>query len=256
MDQNLIDYFFRPIETGYTWEKTLIYAIIAIVAIFLIFKLLKKLKIKINGDFFLAISPYILLGSSLRAMKDLGKLESYVFVTPGIYFLIFVVTIATLLIFKLFEKRFRIPYYKPTFLLGLFLSSIVIAHLPFFNSYGLFLVLIFYLPWPLFFLSIKWNLPNKIVSSVQMFDATVTFIAVNFFGYSEQHVLPTLLINLFGPLSFLISKVVAVIIALLLIDKLLEEEEMRNYIKLWIGILAGATGLRDFLCLLSLCRPS
>jgi uncharacterized membrane protein len=94
-----------------------------------------------------------------------------------------------------------------------------------------------------------------------MFDATTTVTAMTFFGYGEQHVLPTIFINLFsstlfGPFSFIVLKLIGVVPVLILIDKLSSDKEFNNYLKLAIGILGAATGTRDFSCLLSLCTPS
>jgi len=79
-----------------------------------------------------------------------------------------------------------------------------------------------------------------------MFDATTTFTSLQFFNYREQHVVPSLFINLFSPVSFIILKAVAVVAILILIDKYSEDKEFANYLKLLIGILGGATSLRDF----------
>jgi uncharacterized membrane protein len=119
-------------------------------------------------------------------------------------------------------------------------------------------VLLFYLPWVLLFSVLKrWSLTNRITTLVQLFDATITSVAMTFFGYGEQHVVPTAFINLVGtPFSFVILKIVGVVLALVLIDKLSDDKEFNNYLKLCIGILGGATGTRDFTCLLTFCSPS
>jgi uncharacterized membrane protein len=84
-----------------------------------------------------------------------------------------------------------------------------------------------------------------------MFDATATFVAMNYFGYGEQHVLPRYIINLSGtPFSFIILKIIAIVLILIGIDKYSKDKEFNNYIKLIIGIIGAATGLRDFLGLI------
>jgi uncharacterized membrane protein len=100
---------------------------------------------------------------------------------------------------------------------------------------------------------VKWSKENKIVTGLQMFDATTTFVALNYFSYWEEHVLPRFIINLSGtPFSFIILKIIAVVLILLGIDKYSKDKEFNNYIKLIIGILGAATGLRDFISLIVL----
>ena len=85
-----------------------------------------------------------------------------------------------------------------------------------------------------------------------MFDATSTFVALQYFGYYEQHVVPSIFINIFSPISFVFLKIVGIVAILLLLDRFKGDEEFNNYLKLIIGILGLGTGTRDFLRLLAL----
>lgn len=257
----IIDYIrflLQPaIETGYTWDKTLFYGIIFVIAAFLIFNLLKKLKVRVNRELAVAIAPFIIFGGTLRVARDLGIAESALFATPYIYFFVAIITIALLLISLAIEKRFRIRYSKILFISGLILATFTIANIPILNAYGILIVLALFAPFLLFFsLFKKWSLENRTVTSVQILDSIVTFTSINFFGYGEQHILPNFFITTFGPFSFIVLKVVAVVLSLFLIDKLSDDKELNNYIKLIIGILALGTSTRDFSCLLSFCSPS
>ncbi len=250
---SILDYFLYPKKTGYDLPKTLTYGIIFIIAIFLIFKVLRKLKIEIDKKLVLAISPYIVFGSAIRVLQDAKILNSYLFVTPGIYFFVFCIIFPLILIFKFLEKKTKISYYKPVFIIGIILASIPLPFLEIKNFYGIFLSILFYAPWVLiFYFFKKWNLENKLVTLIQMFDATVTFTSIQFFGFSEQHILPTFLINIFSPASFLFAKFFAVVLVLILIDKFSEDKEFNKFLKLCIGILGGATGTRDFIALTTL----
>ena len=250
---SLLDYFLHPKKTGYDIPKTLTYGIIFILAILLIFKILKKLKIKIDKKLALAISPYIVFGGAIRVLQDAGILNSYLFVTPGIYVFVFSIVFSLILLGLLLERKKGIPYFKPVFLIGIILAALPLAFLEIVNFYGIGLVILFYLPWVLIFYFLKtWSLENRLVTLVQMFDATVTFTALQFFGFGEQHVLPTLLIKLFSPVSFVFVKLITVVLILILIDKLAEDKEFSRFLKLCIGILGGATGSRDFIALATL----
>lgn len=254
-----LKYWLAPKETGYNVTKTSVYAVIFVIAVYFIYQILEKLKIKIDRKLALAIAPFILFGSTLRVLQDAGTVNSYLFVTPGIYVFVFLIAMLTLFISLLLQKKRGIPYFKPMFITGLILFSISIATLKPVNFYGAALVILFYLPWIIiFYLFKRWNLTNRIVTSIQMFDASATFVALQFFGVSissasfgfyEQHILPTFLINMFGPISFIFVKLIIVVLILSLIDKFSEDKNFSNYLKLIIAILGGATGTRDFIAL-------
>jgi len=252
MDFSLIYYSFCT-STGYTTETTIVLSIITIIFVYLLYKVLGKLRIKIDKRLALAVSPFVLLGSSIRVLKDAGYLADCVFQTPGIYFLTFGITFLTILISLFFQRKKQISYYKITFMVGLILLGPILGILRYQNFLGLGYVLLFFIPWILILCFIPWSKENKIVTALQMFDATVTFVALNYFGFWEQHVLPRFIINLSGtPFSFIILKIITVVLILLGIDKYSKDKEFNNYIKLIIGILGAATGLRNFISLIAL----
>jgi uncharacterized membrane protein len=101
----------------------------------------------------------------------------------------------------------------------------------------------------------KWSLItdkfNLSVLMAHLFDASSTFIAVSFYGYSEQHVLPNELLNLTGTALVMYPLKIAVILfALYVIDTYVEDRTIKNMLKLAIFILGLAPGLRDFLTLI------
>jgi uncharacterized membrane protein len=231
---------------GYNPVNTTVYAFVFVVAAYFIFKILNKLKLKVDRKLAIGIAPFVLMGSIFRVLDDAGILSGFLFFTPGIYFFIFAVTIVALLASLFIQKKFKINYYKIMFLAGLVVDAIALNFLHFVNFYAAFVDIAFYFPWPVFFYLIKWNDANKIVASVQMFDANTTFVSLQFFNYQEQHVVPNIFINLFSPVSFIVVKAAAVIAVLILIDKFAEDKEFANYLKLIIAILGGATSFRDF----------
>jgi uncharacterized membrane protein len=210
------------------------------------------MKIKIDKRLVIGISPYVFFGGILRVLEDAGTISSYWFVTPGIYFLVGFITIATLLFSVLIERKKGVPYFKILFIFGL---GLVVFSLPFIeliNLKGFLLILAFFLPWVVIFYVVRWSLENKFVSLVHLFDGTTTFVAMNFFGYAEQHIFPTFVIGVFSPISFIFLKLVIIVPALILIDKICKNKEFARYLKLVIGILGGATGTRDMFGLLAL----
>lgn len=249
------DWFYKYFlkRDGYNPINTTVYAIVLILVVFLIFKLLKKLRVKFDKRLVLAASPFVLLGSSMRVLEDSGILHGRLFITPGIYFLIFGVTISTLLVSLFLEKKKGIPYFKPMFIVGLILTAPILGILQYKNFLGVFYVILYFIPWLILLKIIPWLKENKIVTGLHLFDANTTFVSLSYFGYYEQHVVPRYLINLFGtPFSFVIIKFIALVGILFIIDRYSDDTEFNNYIKLIIGILGAATGIRDFLMLFSL----
>ena len=88
---------------------------------------------------------------------------------------------------------------------------------------------------------------NTSILSVHLFDATTTFVALTYFPYFEQHVLPSFLINIFGPAVMFALKFAVVAAVLHVLDKEMKQEiQKKKFIKLVILILGLAPGLRNF----------
>ncbi|MEM7826231.1 MAG: DUF63 family protein [Candidatus Aenigmatarchaeota archaeon] len=250
--KNLLSLLFLP-QPSYTFLNTFVYAVEFLLASYLFFLFLKKLKIKIDAKFATSISPFILLGSCLRVLEDLNLLNSIFFVTPLIYLTIGSFLILALILSLQFQKKFEAPYFKLLFFSGFLPSALILSSLfsKISNFYAAFLTLIFSAPW-LVLKFFKWSEENKFVLFIHAFDATVTFVGINYFGYKEMHVLPKLLISSFSPISFIFFKALTVFSILMILDKFSKEKEMRNFIKLMIGMLGASTAIRDFLRVLIL----
>lgn len=251
--------FFKEFQApGYTLAETIFYSIILVTSLYLVFKIAEKLRISFDERLAVALAPYIALGSLLRVSRDLGFLPFIIFKTPLIYFFIFFFIAISLAISFLLQIKFKILFYKPFFLFGILTLTFPLALLTFVqmvNLEGIILVSLLFLPWLIIFKFIKWKVENKAITLIQLFDGTVTSTAIGFFGYGEQHWLPTIIISLFNPFLFIFVKLSVVVIILILLDKFCEKKELRNYIKLIIGILGAATGIRDFTCLSTFCIP-
>jgi len=248
-------YFIDPIKTGegYNPVNTAAIALTAVLIGYLILKLLKKLKIKIDERLALAVAPYVFIGSMLRVFEDAKIVSNILFVTPFLFFWGGAVFIAILIFSVLLERRTKIPYFKTMFLVGILAIAALLPKLNFTNLQGAGLIFIYFLPWLFIFGFMKfWALKNRLIMLIQMLDATATAVGINYFGYSEEHVIPNIVIQLFGPFSFLFVKLLGVALILYLIDKTSEDNELNNYLKIAIGVIGGFTGSRDILRLLTL----
>jgi uncharacterized membrane protein len=251
--KRIVEFLFFP-QPEYTFLNTFVYAVEFVLASYLFFIFLKRFKIKIDKKLVISFSSFVLFGSSLRVLEDVGIVKSIFLITPLIYLLVGLILVFVLLVSLALQKNFKIPYHKTSFLFGLLLSILNLSFLVtrIINLNAVALVLAFLLPWLILLKIVKWRKENKAVLLAQIFDATVTFIGVNFFGYREIHVFPNFLIEIFSPLSFIFLKAFVVFSVLVLLDKYLKKKEERNFIKLIVGTLGASTGIRDFLRILLL----
>lgn len=258
----VVEKFWTPVvneSVYYNPFNTAAYALIfAVAAAYLGWPLLKKMGVKVNREFFIAITPFIFLGGAIRALKDINAANIFLLETPFIYFLMFGLFLSTAVIALGLEKYFEIPYHKPmavfaTFLLAITLSFYSVASLP---LLGYFLVIsaiwisVLLLGLKIFapqYLNKRFVLPV----SGHYFDATTTFVAIGFAGAEEKHVLARYFIDFFGPSGIFIEKTLLIlpVVYLLYTDF---EGEKRDYYLFIVALLGFAIGTRNLLQTLAL----
>lgn len=255
-------YFIEPVMqgTGYNVYNTLAYALILIVAVFATYKLLKKMKIKIDDSFVLGVLPYIILGGLLRALEDANSYGFWL-KTPVIYIVIFAVAFVGLFASKIIELVFvhaKLRYHMVWAAIGLALVLGALTQVAVRSILALEAMIALAAFWVVLLLLARkilekytkfkfFSKENTAILGVHLFDATTTFVALSYFPYFEQHVLPSFLIGLFGPAVMFVLKFFVVAAVLYLLDKeMAKEDEKRKFIKLVILILGLAPGLRNF----------
>ncbi len=290
-------YFFSA--PGYNLYNTIVYSTVGILAIYLIGKIIielnskgsskwgedKYIEIKMDNEFFVAILPYIFIGSTLRALQDIAKegliISPYeifadrVFVTPGVYIVTILLTItvgiASIYISQeYFQEHRYFSNWRYTFAAsGIVLEAILIV--PFIPLLltaeinilgGLSIILgtalfaiIFHYSADLYSKRFATEAPirreEKLAMITQMFDAINTVIAVEFFAYQEKHYLPSILFQTpAGSWPFLLVKF-GVVSLFLWALRGFEDRNIERWL-LWVVFLLGlATGTRDFLRLVT-----
>lgn len=253
-------YFVDPIRynEGYNTINTLTYAVILGLAALGVYKVLKKLGIKYDKAFFRALIPYMILGAFGRALTDAGIIpETYLTVTPGIYVSTFIITFSALLItHKAFEDWRRVFLYAGWTLVGV--EFILLISHPDRVEFNMNAILYFAPLAPIalavvYLLSREFPLigRNSYLFYAHFYDATTTFIGVDFLGYWEQHVLPRYLIDLTGTAAVMyLLKFTVLTVALYLMDEIEETEadrELMDFIKMVMFILGFAPGTRNLL---------
>lgn len=250
--------FIAPLCRYYTTVGTLTYGIILILAVLGTYKLLKKLKIKIDKRFFLALLPFIIYGGWTRALRDYGLGlydQNALFCSPPIYFFVFAITLASLLIGLLIERKTKISYEKIVAPIGVLFLLYNLSLTVIKNLFGFEFILLLIGGWSLVFYGIHrirpklLSLENAGIIVSHLFDASSTFTALTFFGFYEQHVLPNFFILTLGlgPWVMFPLKIIVVWVVLYYIDKSKEDVFFKRFLKIIILILGLALGFRDFL---------
>ncbi len=258
--QGILEYIrqnFIYLHPGYTILNTVVFGIILGICILIIIKMFKYIK-KDPAELMIPLIPFIFFGSSARALVDNNIYPlTYILVTPGIYVLTGLMAIITLLTAVYIERKTNFDYRYIIFIVG---AILCIPNILFMGPVNLVATLQVVGVWAIIssvfiLLRNKWTLlSNKFNLSVLMahlFDASSTYIAVDYYGYYEQHVLPSALTGLFGTAIIMFPlKIIVILGALYIIDIYIEDRTIANMLKLAIFILGLAPGLRNFLSLI------
>ena len=255
--------FATPLCRYYTPIGTLTYGLILLTAVAGTWLLLKKLKIDIDKRFFYALLPFIIYGGWTRALRDHGLgiygSNAWWWCSPPIYFIIFAMTLSALLAGLFAQGRWKIEYWKVTaavggILLAYNLLITAMAGMPNLPGFGIIAGLV--LGWAVLLLLVRrlWPASRAVLTPVNtgimvshLLDASSTFTALTFFGFYEQHVVPSFLINMFGPAVMFPLKLLVVLPVLWYIDKSEDNKQFKGFLKIVILILGLALGVRDWL---------
>ncbi len=269
----------NPEMQGYNLVNTITYIILLIIASSIIYFILRK-KVEFDEKFFLAISPYILIGISLRVLMhqiesgnliiegiiktaDPTQLGFWLF-TPGVWILTFAIVVLGLLIAKVWDEL----NHKRLFIFGLIVAlPLVLFNLSKFNNWSWFIgtiVLIAIVTYAVCFIIDKLTSYriledplNIFIVGGQAIDGIASVIAITFFNFSEQHVISNMVINIHPALFSAIKLILAVLICYSLDDYLkesinkhssspgqsLNRKNIIGFVKVIIAILGFATGL-------------
>lgn len=255
-------YYIDPIiyETGYNPVDTATWAIILGLALLVLIRLFQQLELQIDGRLIQSTIPYVFAGSSLRVIEDAELVPAplkYLLITPMIYLLVFAVALSALLLARWVRGREFYRIYAAIGGLWTLVNLAALAWMGFANLWVIFAVFFLgtalaasiYLLRSVFpglgFLGDKYNLA---VLYVHMLDASSTYLGVDWFGYREEHVVPTFLIDLTGTAAVMfLLKLLILLPALAAIDKYAESAQLRYLLKLTLIVLGLAPAVRNTL---------
>ncbi len=269
INQFIFTYYIDPIvyDSGYNIVNTLTWAIILGISIFGIIKLLEKLKIIIDNKFILSLIPFIFAGASFRVVEDACVIDppySYLLITPNIYLLVFIFTVASLVLCKGLESKGLIDNYRKLFIsLGIiwFILNIGILLSVATISFPTAIVFVLAVSTILTYILMKasYALGSEILSPKlniaiiwsHLLDASSTYFGVDFLGYREKHVVPAYLIEITNTALVMFPlKIVSIMLIIYVLDKYINEPEdieLKNVVKLVIIILGLSPAIRNTL---------
>ncbi len=251
-------YFIHPLvnRTGeYNVINTVTYAILLFIGTYLVYAKLLRNRVAMDAKFALSFSSFAVFAASIHVMDDMKIIVSNLLVTPMIQFIMYALFLI-LLPFSLFvQKNWKIAYWKILTAVTLVPSSLIILFIlsKAQNLQGLiYIVMSFALSTSAVY-AVRRTFPkiltkeNLSVLSVHMLDASSTFVSIAFFGYKEQHVLPTFLMGLFGPAVMFPLKLLVIGFVLYSFDNEIRDKNLRTFFKILVLILGLGPGLRDTL---------
>lgn len=243
-------YFLEPIQTGsgYNPVNTTVFAIALIIAVYVLIKVLKKMKIKTDEGLWYDLLPFVFLGGVLRALEDIHFLPNHwIFVTPGIYFLVFAIAFGSMLFSK--YSGIRITRWVGILLLALS-GAAALANVHRWPEFVMILGMSLGIVALAYFAfgRLKSKLlkgKNWQVLFGHTLDACASFMAVGVVGgYTEQHVVPSAIFSVLPLWCFIPIKVFIILGALYVIDK--ETKKEWNWmLKFTILVLGLGPGTRD-----------
>jgi uncharacterized membrane protein len=257
----LYKYYVEPVvfDTGYNPINTVTWAIILGLMLYVILRFFRWIGLEISEKLVLYTIPYILAGASLRVVEDaniVSKPFEYLLITPLIYFLVFSFTLTSLLATKKIGGENFFPYALTGLIwLGLNLAILISEGFKYpiiipvvFLMGSIVTACIYLAAFRLQRLDFLYLRLNFIIIYVNMLDASSTYIGVDWFGYHEMHVVPTLIINFVGTAAVMFPLKILVILSVLsLIDQSLKEKNLRNLAKLALITLGLAPAFRNTL---------
>lgn len=256
----LREYFIDPIYqgTGYNAVNTVVYGLLLGFGIMGCDALLRRLGLRIDRRFLVALLPFLALASTLRSLVDAQLLpRSFFLITPGIFILVTALAIGALVVGQALPGRFRYPYGTASIGLALLLypASILIPHV---KSYTplLQIGLLLAVTAALTVIALKrlgWGDPFiQALFAAHLLDASATIVAVEYYGFWEEHVFEDYLIQAAGTAYVILPfKLLVLGLVITFLRRTLEGDSLRFwYFALFV--LGFAPGLRDTLTVMLL----
>ena len=261
-------YYIQPIiqDSGYNAVNTLTWALLLVPCLFLTLHVLNKLEIAIDKPFIAALSPYIVVGASLRVMKDAELFSpplSYVLVTPLIYVLMYSCCLF-LLVLSLNVSRSKRGYnYNVIFglvgvawllvnLMILLGKEDVVSLWALFAVTGIsgIIVLVIYAIGTKLSVHFLTDRLNVAVLAAHLLDAASSHIGIDMLGYRGKHVVEGIIVEYTGSAVGMYPLKLGVLIPVLYLLEThfdVRERELKNIVLLALIAIGLGPAVRNTL---------
>ncbi len=249
-------YYLEPIinDSGYNPVNTITWAILLGFFIILIHRAFRRYGVDLSWRLTLSTIPFIIAGSSLRVIEDARLVDpplSYFLVTPLIYFLVASIAIVSLFLSRRLSGNYRLYYAIGLAWSGANIIFLSISGIP--NAWVFLAVagLGFTITGCVYILSrlniITMSRQAFFVILAHMLDASSTYIGVDWFGYSEKHVVPSMLISAVGTAALMYPIKLLVLLPLLKLLDGSKDDDMKCLLFLVLLVLGLAPATRNTL---------
>jgi len=247
-------YFVEPIYTGegYNVYNTLVYGLLLGFGLIALERILTRLGVVVDWRFLRASLPFLAFAGFTRSLVDAELLPRTAWlITPGIFFTTALIALASLSLALILQRTRGIGYDRTMLLLGgialVYPAYVAITNVAY-PMAGVQMLVLFALSSVASYALMRiFNQNNPWILAVllgHMLDASATIVAVEYYGYFEEHVFEDWLINLVGTAYVLFPlKYIAIGIIIWVINSLVEEN--RNFWYFAFFVLGFAPGLRD-----------
>lgn len=221
--------------------------------------------IKPDKYFAVSLAPAVVFGIAVRVLADAGfyMKSDWWSVTPGIYLTACAFGAAYFATSLYAQKKSGIEYWKLSLFIGMLVLPYFLLNLVAYMKHPSRIFYPFFLAALIsglvYFISSLWektrifrSKENLAIIFAHLFDGSGTFIGMEYFGFSEEHIIPELLINLVGNAVIMIPLKLAIILAAVYLIEKWKEEGVDLYygmIKITLFILGIGPGTRNALLL-------
>lgn len=243
-------YFIEPMYTrsGYNPYNTLVYALLLGFGIIYSYKhIIKPLKIRVDERLFLAVTPMVVFGATVRALVDGGVLpKNPLILTPGIFFTAFVLIVPALIADAKLKTYPKINVAWGT-ALALWANYLLVTNAKSWEPYELTLIhtAVSFLAVFAFY---RWRPFERLYLYpvlAHYFDIASTVVAIHFYGYREVHWLENILVTHLGAYFYYPWITFILVIVYYGLKYLVPDEEERYFWYLAIYILGLGPAIRD-----------
>jgi uncharacterized membrane protein len=210
----------------YQPQDYVIYIGILIVILLVLWKVFQKLKL--DKDFVKAIIPYMFVGIFIRVLADTGFFawDQLWSVTPGVYITSILLASFFIVAGLIAQKYLKISYWIVPFVAGVLITVYLFVQIATYFTHpermfypiglALSITTLVYAVSVLFKQKFLMRLDNLAIIFAHQLDAASTFIAINQYGFYEEHILPGFFISLFGNNAIIMIPIKLLIVALAL----------------------------------------